>query len=142
MKRIFHQFCTRSFFHDPSQTYNNEQQIWYEVKDVKSKKTFYFESVSQKTQWNRPEGVTIIPINQRGVAIILGNGVIEKNYLSSHSNMQYINQDEHTYDHIEYTQQKVFSDHETHSEVSTPTNESSPFQEQYVFLFVFSFPNV
>lgn len=114
---------------------DREQQVWYEIRDVKSKKLFYFEAVSQISQWNRPEGVTIIPMNQRGVAIILGNGVIEKNYLTASSKMEnreFVNQEEHTYDPIEHTKSLIFPGSESHSGISSPiTEETTPINDMF-----------
>lgn len=120
---------------NPSQPVSREQQVWYEIRDVKSKKLFYFEAVSQVSQWNRPEGVTIIPINQRGVAIILGNGVIEKNYATASARManrEFVNQDEHIFDPIEHTKSQIFPDIDAHSSISTPlTEDITPTNDAY-----------
>lgn len=110
------------------------QQVWYEIRDVKSKKIFYFEAVSQISQWKRPEGVTIIPINQRGVAIILGNGVIEKDYLSASSRWngrQYLNEEDHIYDPVDYVQKQLFTEDESHSEVSITLGDETPQVDRY-----------
>ncbi len=108
----------------------SNQSIWYEVKDIKTKKTFYFNDVTQVTQWERPENVTIVPVNQRGVAIILGNGVIEKDYRSAtvhldaenNENRVYLNAEDHLYDTVHHTQKAVFKD-------TTPDSSKTPITD-------------
>ena len=120
-----------------------DQSVWYEIKDADSKKTFYFNDVTRVTQWKRPENVTIIPINQRGVAIILGNGVIEKDYRNATSHLHngkqdnhiYIGCEDHLYDTVRHTQQSVFQE-KTPELYSTPLSEqdiSPTTVKQYVF---------
>ena len=116
------------------------QPIWYEVKDIKSKKTFYFNDDTQVTQWERPENATIIPVNQRGVAIILGNGVIEKDYRSAtmrldtenNENRIYLNAEDHLYDTVHHTQKAVFKDTTPDSSRTPITDpELSPVSREY-----------
>ena len=100
------------------------------MKDIKTKKTLYFNDVTQVTQWERPENVTIVPVNQRGVAIILGNGVIEKDYRSAtvhldaenNENRVYLNAEDHLYDTVHHTQKAVFKD-------TTPDSSKTPITD-------------
>ena len=57
---------------------NSGEVQWFEVRDMKSKRLFYFNNVTQISQWERPVGVNIVRINQTGSAVILGSGVFEK----------------------------------------------------------------
>ena len=59
---------------------NSGEVQWFEVRDAKSKRLFYFNNVTQISQWERPVGVNIVRINQTGSAVILGNGIFEKDY--------------------------------------------------------------
>ena len=117
----------------PSAYTESQQHVWYEVQDANSDKTFYFDSVTGVSQWEAPEGVKAIPINQRGVAIIFGNGVIEKNYMTAvaKQNNEFINANGHIYDPIQYTRREVFSEEdENHSEMaSSIAEEISPKQD-------------
>lgn len=111
----------------------SNQSIWYEVKDIKTKKIFYFNDVTQVTQWERPENATIVPVNQRGVAIILGNGVIEKDYRSATMHLDvenndsrvYLNAEDHLYDTVRHTQKAVFKE-------TTPDSSKTPITDSEV----------
>ena len=59
---------------------NSGEVQWFEVRDAKSKRLFYFNNVTQISQWERPVGVNIVRINQTGSAVILGSGIFEKDY--------------------------------------------------------------
>ena len=106
--------------------------VWYEIRDEKSKKLFYYNDSTKVTQWERPENVTIVQIEQRGVAIILGNGVIEKDYrnaplgdskAASIDNHIYLNAKDHLYDTVRHTQESVFKNQKQESS-TTPITDS------------------
>lgn len=107
--------------------------IWYEIRDEKSKKLFYYNDNTKVTQWERPGSATIVPIEQRGVAIILGNGVIEKDYrnaplmgdakAASIDNHIYLNAKDHLYDTVRHTQESVFKNQKQESS-TTPITDS------------------
>lgn len=116
-----------------SQVIGPEQQVWYEIRDYNSNKLFYFDAISHISQWNRPVGVTVIPANQRGVAIVLGNGVIEKDYLAS-SRMryrEYFNEEDHIYDPVEFMKRQIFTEEESHGELTSITDQTSPTLDKY-----------
>ena len=114
---------------------DKNQEIWYEIRDSKSKKLFYFNETTQVSQWKKPQNVTIIPINQKGVAIIRGNGVIEKEYLNACSKMvakgsgndslTYLNEEGHVIDPVKHAQSIVFGESVT-SETSPIDSDMSP----------------
>ena len=117
--------------------------VWYEIRDEKSKKLFYYNDNTKVTQWERPENVTIVPVEQRGVAIILGHGVIEKDYrnaplmgdtkTASIDNHIYLNAKDHLYDTVRHTQASVFKNQKQESS-TTPITDSdiSPDGKQKV----------
>ena len=108
-------------------TMKDTSTTWFEVRDAKSKKLFYFNNVTQVSQWNRPEGVKIIPINQVGNAVVLGSGIIEKDYSSNPNSrlgpQSFINGEDHIVDPIQCYQKDVFDDKDQLSE-STVVGES------------------
>ena len=114
---------------------DQNQNIWYEIKDSKSKKLFYFNEATQVSQWKKPQNVTIIPINQKGVAIIRGNGVIEKEYLNACSRLAgkgsvntrhaYLNEEDHIIDPVKQAQSLIFGESAT-SETSPIDSDMSP----------------
>lgn len=97
------------------------------MRDSKSKRLFYFNNVTQVSQWERPVGVNIVRINQTGSAVILGNGVFEKDY-THQPGMQsepqvFANQAGHMIDPIKSYQAEVFKDKD-HNADSTTMGES------------------
>ena len=110
---------------------NTKENKWYEIRDETSKRTFYYNEQTQVTQWERPENAIIQTFEQRGIAIILGDGVIEKDYENARSQMNtgkldnhiYVSRENHLFDPIQHTQAMVFQS-------NTPESYTTPISEQ------------
>ena len=112
---------------------NAKENKWYEIKDETSKRTFYYNEQTQVTQWERPENAIIQTFEQRGIAIILGDGVIEKDYENARSQVNmgkldnhiYVSRENHLFDPIQHTQAMVFQS-------NTPESYTTPISEQEI----------
>jgi hypothetical protein len=120
----------------------DHSKVWFEVKDENTKKVFYYNKETQTSQWERPVDVEITPIKQKGVAVILGNGVIEKSYMSSALESKrknssgyntFVNENEHIYDPIKSYQKQIFPN--TESDTTQQNSEKTPEDTLYYLYF-------
>ena len=127
---------------------NAKENKWYEIKDETSKRTFYYNEQTQVTQWERPENAIIQTFEQRGIAIILGDGVFEKEYENARSQVNmgkldnhiYVSRENHLFDPIQHTQAMVFQSNTSES-YTTPISEQeiSPTAAKPYVLIIYTF---